>query len=252
MNPPLETFINEREALFMIRPTSISRGQYKAAPQPYPMPPLGDWHPEQYTLRSRDDGPSSLQPSPQSLPSSNGCGHLFRPPVHTANAVRSVTTASVFPTLTACTRQGHSQLCVPLKPARRGVARLSCAPAAVTTSSACSFPGALQAAVRLRTWYRRVDSGRTQHARSPLCVPTANIIVVALRGRTGPMDEHRMDGSEGVSDHEQQAATDAYLKPLEFGARSTDPEARLSRRCDILWLPNFVCITSAGVCREPG
>ncbi len=81
MNPPLESFINEREALFMIRPTSIARGQYEAAAQPYPMPHLGDWRPEQYTLRSRDDGPSSLQLSQQMQPSSsNGCGPLEQLP----------------------------------------------------------------------------------------------------------------------------------------------------------------------------
>ena len=61
MNPPLESFINERESLFMIRPTSIARGQFKAAAKPYPMPSLGGWRPDEYTLRSRDGGP--LQPA---------------------------------------------------------------------------------------------------------------------------------------------------------------------------------------------
>ncbi len=87
MNPPLESFINEREALFMIRPTSIARGQYEAAAQPYPMPKLGDWQPEQYTLRSRDDGPSSLQLSQQLQPSSNGCAPSAALPVSTSHLV---------------------------------------------------------------------------------------------------------------------------------------------------------------------
>ena len=73
MNPPLESFINERESLFMIRPTSIARGQYQAAAEPYPMPSLGDWRPDEYTLRSRDEAPATLQAPSKAESKSNGC-----------------------------------------------------------------------------------------------------------------------------------------------------------------------------------
>ena len=97
MNPPLESFINERESLFMIRPTSIARGQYRAAAKPYPIPTLGDWRPEEYTLRSRDDGPSSLQLSRQEQHPSNGCGWRPRLPCITKTLLRCAGIAKALP-----------------------------------------------------------------------------------------------------------------------------------------------------------
>ena len=48
------------------------------------------------------------------------------------------------------------------------------------------------------------------------------------------MDEH------GGDDQEQQVAvTEAYLTPLEFGARSSEPEARLRDSLMLLLLFHF-------------
>ena len=54
-------------------------------------------------------------------------------------------------------------------------------------------------------------------------------------GRAGPTDGQRANRSKPSAERElqqqqeqQQAATEAYLKPIEFSGRSSEPEVRLS------------------------